>query len=128
MSRRNDNIAGIVFAGNNTRHAMAWSSSRGMTDLGTFGGQNSEAKAVNSAGQVVGFAETASGGRRAFVWAPGHGMLDLNQRLQSAAPGFELESAIAIADDGSIVAAGVGGGVVLLQPSKASGEAIAAHE
>lgn len=35
-----------------------------------------------------GGAETASGGRRAFVGTPGHGMLGLNPRLPSAPPGI----------------------------------------
>lgn len=112
----NENIAGIVLHANNSRHAMAWSRSRGMTDLGTFGGKNSEAKAVNSKGQVVGFSEMQSGKRHAFLWTPGQGMVDLNKRLKHRPPGFELESAIAIADDGTIVAAGAGGGLVLLKP------------
>jgi len=39
-----------------------------MIDLGTLGGDNSEARAVNSGGTVVGMSENASGEQRAFIW------------------------------------------------------------
>ncbi|MFL6332145.1 MAG: carboxypeptidase regulatory-like domain-containing protein [Pyrinomonadaceae bacterium] len=42
-----------------------------VTDLGTLGGVNSEATAINNAGQVTGTAETASGQQRAFLWEGG---------------------------------------------------------
>jgi probable HAF family extracellular repeat protein len=46
------------------------------TDLGTLGGQNSDAYAINASGQVVGYADTASGGWHPFVYSNGH-MTDL---------------------------------------------------
>ncbi len=46
-------------------------------DLGTLGGAGSGATALNASGQVVGFAETASGAQHAFLWTAQAGMIDL---------------------------------------------------
>ncbi len=51
-------------------HAFAWQNGL-MTDLGTFGGVESEAYGINNAGQIVGRAETASGNLHAFRWQNG---------------------------------------------------------
>lgn len=50
-----------------------------ITDLGTLGGQQSVAWAINESGQVVGSAQVgdATGDYRAFLWTPGGGMQDL---------------------------------------------------
>jgi probable HAF family extracellular repeat protein len=42
-----------------------------MTDIGTFGGDNSQAFWINDAGQVVGNADLADGTHRGFVWSNG---------------------------------------------------------
>jgi probable HAF family extracellular repeat protein len=47
-----------------------------ISDLGTLGGDYSEAFAINALGQVVGASTTASGERHAFLWTAGH-MRDL---------------------------------------------------
>jgi probable HAF family extracellular repeat protein len=60
-----------------TVHAFFWSAGEGMIDLGTFGGTYSYAYAINSQGQVVGDAETASGEDHAFLWSAAGGMIDL---------------------------------------------------
>jgi len=39
-----------------------------MLDLGTLGGDNSQATAINDKGQIVGSANTASGDSHAALW------------------------------------------------------------
>jgi probable HAF family extracellular repeat protein len=51
-------------------HAFGWSSETGMVDLGTLGGDSSEALAVSDYGQVVGYSVTADGVTHAFVVRP----------------------------------------------------------
>jgi len=47
-----------------------------MKDLGTLGGTGSVAYAVNDAGQVVGYSQTATGDTHAFLYSGGI-MMDL---------------------------------------------------
>jgi probable HAF family extracellular repeat protein len=84
--------------------AFSWTQAGGMVDLGTLGGQSAGANAVNGSGQVVGEADTASGGIHAFSWTQAGGMVDLNSRIPTVPPGLELYRALAISDNGSIVA------------------------
>src|SRR4051794_23792439 len=42
-----------------------------ITDVGTFGGATSAATAINSAGQVSGYAQNAAGSNRAFIYSGG---------------------------------------------------------
>jgi probable HAF family extracellular repeat protein len=51
-------------------HAFIWADGR-MTDLGTLGGANSAAAAIAASGQIVGWAETASGAQHAALWDHG---------------------------------------------------------
>lgn len=81
------------------RHAGA-----GMEPLGTLGGARSVAFDVNTAGQVVGESETASGAVHAFRYADG-AMVDLNSLLP-ADSGWELLTARAINDRGEVVGQG----------------------
>jgi probable HAF family extracellular repeat protein len=49
-----------------------------MVDLGTLGGAEGHAHAVNEHGQVVGYAYTAGNAAlHAFSWTPNDGMIDL---------------------------------------------------
>jgi probable HAF family extracellular repeat protein len=42
-----------------------------VTDLGTFGGTNSDCNGINNQGQVVGLADNAAGWSRAFLYSGG---------------------------------------------------------
>jgi probable HAF family extracellular repeat protein len=48
-----------------------------MVDLGTLGGNSSQAVAVNNRGQVVGQSTAVDGSVRAFLWTEADGMMDL---------------------------------------------------
>ena len=60
-------------------------------DLGTLGGANSEAAAINDWSQVVGVSDMPGGGTHAFLYQNGT-MTDLNSILP-AGSGWVLESA-----------------------------------
>ena len=52
--------------------------SKTVTDIGTLGGANTDARGINDAGQVVGCSDTAGGTSHAFITGPdGMGMRDL---------------------------------------------------
>ena len=50
-----------------------------VVDLGTLGGSNSRATAVNASGHIVGTSQTATGEEHAFLWTPNGGMVDLER-------------------------------------------------
>jgi probable HAF family extracellular repeat protein len=85
-----------------------------MDPLGTLGGRTSAASAINAAGLVGGNAETAGGVQHAFVWSAAMGLVDLNDRVAGSVPGV-LQSVLAVADDGTVLAMAEGG-LVLLRP------------
>ena len=80
-----------------------------MTSLGTLGGVNSEAFAINERGQIVGAANTAAGAVRAFLWQAGV-MIDLNTLIPDGS-GWVLVSARGISEGGQIVGTGTLNGV-----------------
>ena len=75
-----------------------------MTDLGTLGGTNSQALALNALGQVVGWSELADGSQHAMLW-DGTSLIDLNSFLDPAlvSDGWVLKEAAGINDHGAIV-------------------------
>lgn len=95
--------------------AFSWQAGGIITDLGTLGGKGSSAVAINQQGDVVGTAQTASGAWRAVLWSASLGMVDLNSKLQNPPPGLLLSAALAVGDNGAIVALS-NQGIVLLRP------------
>ncbi len=75
-----------------------------MVDLGSFGGAETSAFAINDQGTIVGEGQTASGSFHAFL-SDGKGLADLNS-LIAPIPGFTLVSATGINASGQIAAYG----------------------
>lgn len=108
-------VVGAINFASGEQHAMSWTRAGGMVDLGTLGGSNSRADSINSDRQVVGWAADKAGHSHAFLWTAKQGMVDLGKRLRHAPAGLKLDMALAISDNGSIVATS-NAGVVLLKP------------
>jgi probable HAF family extracellular repeat protein len=70
-------VAGTSTTESGDIHAVVWSKSGVVADLGTLGGATSRAYAINDLGQVVGMSETASGDWHAFLWSASTGMTEL---------------------------------------------------
>jgi probable HAF family extracellular repeat protein len=77
-------------------HAFSYSEGK-MTDLGTLGGDTSEAYGINDSGQIVGWSKTASGEVHAFLYSGGV-MTDLG-----TLPGGDTSYAYGINNKGQIV-------------------------
>jgi probable HAF family extracellular repeat protein len=63
--------------GDTAVHAFSWTSIGGLLDLGTLGGNNSNALFVNQTGLVVGYSQNVDGNDRAFAWPSAGGMIEL---------------------------------------------------
>ena len=100
-------VAGVSYNANGTYRAFLSDASGGaLHDLGALTpGGSSYAYGVNDRGQVVGYATTASGQTDAFVTNNGK-IFDLNSLIPDL-PGVHLSDAMAITDDGMIVAIGI---------------------
>lgn len=88
-----------------------------MQSLGTLGGSNSEAMAINSSGLIVGWSENLIAQRRAF-FSNGVGMTDLNTLLPGGS-NWVLNEARGVNEAGQIVGVGVHNGATrafLLSP------------
>jgi probable HAF family extracellular repeat protein len=68
-----------------------------ITDLGTLGGEESYANAINNSGQVVGWSYTSSGAQRGFLWE-NNAMTNLG-----TLPGGNASEARSINNNGDIV-------------------------
>jgi probable HAF family extracellular repeat protein len=79
-------------------------SSQGDVSLGSLGGANGVANALNNANQVVGWSQIASGAQHAFLYSNGT-MQDLNLLIPPLS-GITLTSAVGINAAGEVVAFG----------------------
>jgi probable HAF family extracellular repeat protein len=123
----NDNnaVVGAYFTGGLNR-AFSWTANDGAQPLGTLGGSQSAARAINNNGLIVGDSNNASGNNRAFLFQNGV-MLDLNMMIE-AGSGWTLTQAWDINDAGQIVGNGLFNGVqhgFLLTPVPAPGSLVA---
>lgn len=75
------------------RHAVFWPNPSTVLDLGTLGGDNSEAFDINDDGLVVGQSETLTGDTVAFVWRADLGMHSLGTLGGSASRAFAINAA-----------------------------------
>jgi probable HAF family extracellular repeat protein len=87
-----DQIAGI-----NHDEPVVWMPGGGMVRLGSFGGGGGIAYAINNAGQVVGYSDTANFQSHAFLWTKNAGMQDLGTL------GGSTSVAYGINDSGEVV-------------------------
>ena len=82
-----------------TRHAVRWTATGAITDLGTLGGSNSQALDINNAGQIIGTSQVAgNAATHAFLWTSGTGMQDLNTLT-----GANITAVLEINDAGQLV-------------------------
>lgn len=90
-------------------HALLWNDPKNNsvgTDLGTLGGNSSQANGINDFTQIVGTSSLATGTtQHAFLWEEGE-MFDLNSLLTDGA-GWELTSALEINTSGQIIGSGL---------------------
>lgn len=89
-------VAGYAATPSGANHAFFYSGTT-LSDLGTLGGRNSVASAVNQSGQAVGTTDLNRKDSRAFSWTPGGGMVDLGTL------GGKSSSASAINANGQVV-------------------------
>jgi probable HAF family extracellular repeat protein len=83
-------------------HAILWTPSNAVVDLGSLGGRVSSAYGINSSGEVVGWSMVENGEHHAFIWTASGGMVDINT-WGTPCPG--ASEAEAINDDGKVVGA-----------------------
>jgi len=74
-------------------HAYLWTKQAGMQDLGTLGGSNSLASAINDFGTIAGQSDLADGTLHAFNWTKSGGMQDLGTLGGSDSAAFGINQA-----------------------------------
>jgi probable HAF family extracellular repeat protein len=90
-------IVGDASTASYHQHAVLWSPTNAITDLGTLGGSFSSATDINDAGQVIGTSYLSGDVvQHFFIWSSSTGMRDLNTMLGS------LVALAAINDAGQI--------------------------
>ena len=103
MNVLNQTVGSVV--SDDWEHAALWGFIISLTDLGTLGGTDSRAYAINDMSEVIGFADTTRDIQHAFVWQAGT-MTDLNDLLPPGA-NWQLEVARDINESGQIVGRGI---------------------
>jgi probable HAF family extracellular repeat protein len=106
------NTAGWVIGMSEMRIGNAWYQRAALwrdgavLDLGTFGGEYSEANAINDAGQVVGWAWTPFPARqqRAFLWTDSAGLRDLGALGSTGAIAQDINEFGAVVGSSTLVA------------------------
>jgi probable HAF family extracellular repeat protein len=86
-------------------HAFRWTAATGMVDLGTLGGPESAAFAVNGDGSVIvgsSLTSQSTGSDHAFRWTAKTGMQDIS-KLVNAPQRLILQSAIGVSADGTVI-------------------------
>jgi probable HAF family extracellular repeat protein len=84
-------VVGLTSAGGDTysSHAFRYTDALGMVDLGTLGGQSSQAHGINRLGtMIVGSSNTANGPDHVFLYTPAKGMVDLEAAIVNLPPEF----------------------------------------
>ena len=80
------------------RRALVWATSGEARDIGTLGGAESMAFAIDVDGRVVGASKVASGAYHAFLWSADRGMSDLG-----VLPEMDWSIADGMSDNGYVV-------------------------
>ena len=92
-------IAGASIAPGFATHAVLWSPSLVIQDLGTLGGTNSESIDINASGQVIGSSQTTGdAATHFFLWSSVNGMQDLATLIDP-----NVTSVVEINDEGQII-------------------------
>ena len=92
-------VVGASVAPGFVTHAVLWSATGVIQDLGTLGGSNSIAIDINAAGQVIGSSQiTGDAATHFFLWSQLNGMVDLATLIDP-----NLTSVVEINDEGQII-------------------------
>ena len=90
-----DGLTGEIQTREGKLRAFVWSPEEGLTVLETLGGNASYGRALNDAGQAVGFSDIEGTGTRAFLWTRETGMTSLDSLVgddgESAAYGCSAD-------------------------------------
>ena len=76
-SINNGQIVGSVRNSDGEQRPALWNPDGSVTDLGSLGGNDGVATAVNASGEVVGYSALADGTQHGFIWTPAGHMVDL---------------------------------------------------